>query len=618
MPRKHCSSRSPGSYGDDPGGPRPPAVWTALRSSVEELRDPALAVLAVAVAICGTYVLALAFFTPSLEWDSLAYHLPRAAFWAQQHAVAYVPNASDPRLNGNPPGAEIGLLATMLWSDGDRYVALPQLVAVAMLAVAIVGSARRIGLSRGQAIFGALLFAALPLVAIQASTTYNDLVVAGFLVVCVYGILGSTRLDLALVALGLGLALTTKLTAVIAIPLLVLVALAATPIRRLPALALAGGAGLLVGLPWYIVNLVETGQADGRLGAETAQDQPLSLLAIAPTIRRYVFSFIDFSGSRDIGVFTLYGAVAAAIVVVGVAIGLWRDRLRSAALVALGAASVVVVPLLLIELARGLLHAWFKLWLLVGRRDIAEGDASWQLQVGSDGALSWFGPAGAALLLLATVLVVVDVSRRRLPRIALLLALAPLVFAVVFAFLVPWDPWRGRFLVFAVALAATTWGVALHRRPVAWGVVALAAVALPLSLLAMYTKPSSAPFVHGHDGPSVWTDRWDVVLAEIHLSDAVPRTARVVNGREPSTVALAARQNDFLYPYFGRRLQNIVRLVPIDGGRVPGDAAWLVVAPGARVERCGRWTQVMHVDGWLLQRRSDADGSCRRVVARER
>ena len=92
----------------------------------------------------------------------------------------------------------------------------------------------------------------------------------------------------------------------------------------------------------------------------------------------------------------------------------------------------------------------------------------------------------------------------------------------------------------------------------------------------------------------------------------------MVNGREPATVAVAARENDFLYPYFGRRLQNVVRLVPIDGGRVPDGATWLVVAPGARIERCGRWAQVMRIDGWLLQRRTGAAGRCVAIETAER
>ena len=138
------------------GSPRPPSLAGVRRRCSAELRDPVLAVLAASIATAGAYVLALAFFTPVLEWDSLAYHLPRVAFWIQQESVAYVPNASDPRLDGNPPGAEIGVLATMLWSGGDRYVAIPQLIGLAMLVLSIGGIARRIGLSRAQALFGTL------------------------------------------------------------------------------------------------------------------------------------------------------------------------------------------------------------------------------------------------------------------------------------------------------------------------------------------------------------------------------------------------------------------------------------------------------------------------------
>ena len=194
---------------------------------------------------------------------------------------------------------------------------------------------------------------------------------------------------------------------------------------------------------------------------------------------------------------------------------------------------------------------------------------------------------------------------------AVALAAAPFVFVVVFALLVPWDPWRGRFVVFGVALAAATWGVTLARRPVAWGVVALTAVALPLTLLAMYTKPSSAPFVHGHQDPSIWTDSEEEVFDDLYIHEAVVRAARVVDGETGSTVAVAARGNDFLYPFFGTRQQNVVRLVNRNGGRVPADASWLVLAPGARVVRCGSWNDVWTKDHWRVAKRTSADaGSC--------
>jgi hypothetical protein len=593
------------------GRPRPPSLRPALATLRAELDDPLLVTLAAVVGVCSLYVLGLAFFTPALEWDSLAYHLARAAFWEQQHAVAYVPDASDPRLDGNPPGAEIGVLATMLLTGSDRFAALPQVAAFGALAVAIAAIARRLGSTHRQALLAALVFSGLPLVAIQAPTSYNDLVVASFLVICGLAILGRTRLDLVLLALSLGLAVTTKLTTLLTLPLLGLLALVGAPARRYPALAGAGIAGLLLGAPWYVVNLVETGSADGGLAEETAQTQDLSLLAVMPTIRRYLYAFVDFSGSRDIGVFTLYGAVALVVLALGLVIGVARHRVRDTVLVALGASAVVLLPLALVEVGRGALHAWFKAWTLVGREDIAHADASWQLQVGSDAALSWYGPVAAALLVVGTAVVVADVVRRRRPPVAAVLACAPFVFIVTFALLVPWDPWRGRFMLAAVAFAAAAWGPVLDRRAIGWGVAAMTAVALPLTLLAMYTKPSAVPFVHGNDGPSIWTESWHVVLDDLAESDGVIRTSAAIEQGPRGDVAVAARQNDFLYLFFKNRNDD-VRLVPIDGGRVPDDATWLVTRPGTRVVRCGRWHLVAREEGWSASLRTGS-GPCTTV-----
>jgi hypothetical protein len=594
------------------GRPRPPSLRPALWIVRGELRSPLVATLAIVVGICSVYILALAFLTPALEWDPLAYHLPRAALWAQQQSVAYVPNASDLRLDGNPPGAEIGILAGMLLTGDDRFAALPQVFALGALVVGIAGIARRLGSTHGQAMMAALVFAGLPLVALQAPTSYNDLVVASFVVAAGFAILGRTRLDLVLLALSVGMALTTKLTALIAFPLLVLLALVGAAPRRWPWLAGAGIAGILLGAPWYVLNLAETGDADGGLAEHTEQRQTLSLLAVMPTIRRYVFSFVDFSGSRGIGVFTLYGGVAAAVLVTGLIVGLVRGRLRDSMLVALGAAAVVTLPLALVELGRGALRGWFKFWLVVGREDISHADASWQLQVGSDAALSWYGPVAAALLVVGTPFALCDVVRRRRPPAVAVLACAPFVFIVIFSLLVPWDPWRGRFMVAAVAFAVAAWAPLLERRSVGWGVVAMTAVALPLSLLAMYTKPSSLPFIHGHEGPSIWTDPWEVVFARLAEVDGVVRTSATIDRGIRGPVVVASREDDFLYLYLRHGNGNDVALVPVDGGRVPDEATWLVMPPGTSVVRCGRWRLAVSEGGWRAWRRTGA-GPCTTV-----
>ena len=78
----------------------------------------------------------------------------------------------------DPPGA------TMLLSGSVRWVGLVQFGALLVAMLAIYGIAGRIGLDRRQAAFGALLFATLPVVALQAPTSMNDLVVAALVACC--------------------------------------------------------------------------------------------------------------------------------------------------------------------------------------------------------------------------------------------------------------------------------------------------------------------------------------------------------------------------------------------------------------------------------------------------
>ena len=546
--------------------PRPPRVLPGSDVVRDAVRDPALAILVLVVFCSWVYVVALAFFTPPLEWDSLTYHLPRAAFWLQDGAVGYIEHANDPRLDGNPPGGEIGLLWTMALSGGDRFVALPQLAAASALVVAVVGVAGRIGLSARAALLGGLLFASLPLVAVQASTTYNDLVVASFLVIAAYAILGRARSDLLLLALAIGLALTTKFTGILALPVLALVAAVAHPIRRWPSLAGAGLAGLVLGAPWYIVNRVETGHFDGALTNATAQVQERTLIAIAPTLRRELFSFVDFSGTRGIDLYKapspfttveeLFGLLGLLALVVGVAWGLGAGRIRRGLVLGAGAAMVIVLPPALAAGGDQLLRVLREFWLAVDRPDLAAADGTWEWQLSSDAAASWFGPVAASLLIVATAIVVYETVRRRLARVAVVLAAAPVVFVVIFAILVPWDPWRGRFVVFSVALAAATWGVIERFRPALWGTVALAAVTLPLALLGMYTKPAAPWALEGTEPPpSVWTASRSDLLSYLGGGDLTGAIA-VIERAGSATVAAAMRENDLLYPLFGDRRER--------------------------------------------------------------
>src|SRR5204863_3734079 len=109
---------------------------------------------------------------------------------------------------------------------------------------AVAGIARRLGLTLRQALFGALLFATLPVVILQSSTALNDLVFGSFLACCAYFLFTWRPVTLSLAALALGLAIGTKITALLGLPLLALLGAFFYPRRRWPWLVGVGAGGI--------------------------------------------------------------------------------------------------------------------------------------------------------------------------------------------------------------------------------------------------------------------------------------------------------------------------------------------------------------------------------------
>ena len=160
-------------------------------------------VLATLAVITHLYLLVVAVAIPQSSPDTQLYHLPRAALWKQQHAVAYVRDVPDERVDASPPVAEIQIAASMILSDGDRYTTLVQLAAVLAACLGIAGIARRLGLGLTEAAFGAVAFSTYTIVVLQTPTALNDLAVAGPLVACAYFAIRPARVDLVLAALAL-------------------------------------------------------------------------------------------------------------------------------------------------------------------------------------------------------------------------------------------------------------------------------------------------------------------------------------------------------------------------------------------------------------------------------
>ena len=494
------------------------------------------------MAVAGVYLAAAAFLTTPNDWDGLTYHETRALLWDAQGRVGYVPSGNDPRLDGNPPVSEIGLYAALVLPHSERFAALPQFVALWASLLAVVLIARRLGLPRAASAFGGLVFATLPVVLLHGAAVLNDLVVASFLLVAAGFLAGRSRAELIVGSVALGLALSTKFSAALSLPVLVAAVLALAPARRRAASLVACGGGVLLGAPWYVINLAETGSLDGGLGDTTGQAADHSVRGVLGTLRALVFDVVDTTGLWRS---ELYLAVVVGAGMVALGLLLMRRAAISGRALACGGLVVVSVPLVLRAVERPTSYAWRHFWFKIGQKGISldHGDA-WKVLGLPDTSLSWYGAPGAMVILGGVVAAVVGIRRGALRRGALLLALAPLTLVATFALTIVYDPWRGRLVMFAVGLACAAWGWTIRIRWLSVGLAALCVTTAALSLVHSYTKPSGLGLLESSISRSVWhRDRIDT-LTVIRNYDGTPAAPARGGGRRAGGRRARSRNAD--------------------------------------------------------------------------
>lgn len=224
---------------------------------------PLLQVLAFVVGVALVYELAVGVLTPPNNWDSLAYHLSRAAAWFHQHRVGYVSSHTD-RESNSAPNAEILILCQFLFVHSDRFATAWQWIAQLASVAAVYIIASRLNVSRAAAVFAALLFATLAQPALQATSTQNDLIAGSLVGAAVAFLCTDARGAYPLAAISLGLALGTKLTVAYVIAPLLLIATRLVPRsdwRRLLGWCIIAFA--VLGAYIYALNIAHTGAIQG-------------------------------------------------------------------------------------------------------------------------------------------------------------------------------------------------------------------------------------------------------------------------------------------------------------------------------------------------------------------
>jgi hypothetical protein len=188
--------------------------------------------------------------SPPQTWDTLNYHMPRVAHWAQMGAIRPYVTGIEIQ-NSMPPGAEMLFLQPYILTQGDTWVNMVDWAASLVLIAGASLLAKQLGASRRGQLLAALFAATLPMAIVQASSTMTDIVLAVWLMGAAAEVLASSKssggasASYLLIAVGAGLAIVTKPTAFAYLMPFGIWAIALLarerPISRLAALAISGG-----------------------------------------------------------------------------------------------------------------------------------------------------------------------------------------------------------------------------------------------------------------------------------------------------------------------------------------------------------------------------------------
>jgi hypothetical protein len=459
------------------GRPTPPTA-AAREALGQVLARPETALFLLGALVLLGYELLLAVTVPPNNWDSLTYHLARAAAWAQHGGVFWIPNAPTGRLNEYQPVAEQTILFLFAATRKGSLFALPQYTALLASLTAVYGTARRLGFSARPAACSAFLLATLSLVTFEATTAQNDLFAASFPAVAVCLLLGGSRTEELLAGAALGVGIGVKLTVVLVLPLILLLALIRG--RRAVVRLIAGGAaGLLVGIWGYALNLWHTGDPGGGPTGNSGLLEAPGFPRSANTALHYLYRMLDRSvvSHRLLTELTVLALLAA---VVAGADGLRRGGPRRAGKQAAAGGVPLAAPLIVIGAAAVLAFVARLIHL-----PVHTGGFGGSVSRYANEDESAFGPVGALMLLGVPILVALRPGR---PELRVLAASVPL-FLILLALLGHYDPLNIRFVVIAAVLEAPVFAVVLGNRIAAAALLVVATATTVVGLQQEREKP---------------------------------------------------------------------------------------------------------------------------------
>ena len=484
---------------------------------------------------------------PPRAWDTLTYHLPRAAFWVQQ--MSFAPQNFEGAWKYYEYFGPVGDLLwawTFLAGQGDGLLFLGLGYCASLLTLSIFVFADVIGAAPSQKLLGAAVALLIPAAARYAPTAYVDNLQAGLLLLALSAAKKSWHKDesgiwTALAATAAALAASNKFSG---LPLLLLVGFYLALNLTLKKKSIYSWALVLLALTpwteWSLHTYLKTGSLtypfellDGRYHLFAGNTELKELMAGA---RFKLSSTITFTQIYDIIASPLNFSMSMLILLPACITGVmaWK-RDRPLAWFALVAA-FVFLPLVAILLPANL--ALRTVWFFVAGRHLLVPAILYVLAASSlPSRLTKFSLWGVFTFLLITNVLNINIGWKPLDYIYTLQVCAPLLlagFTIILGYVLGW---LNQFSAPCLAMltVAALWSMQ------------------PLRLSVRNDFYKIAREQGSYDLHPVFFGEQDLLWKKLDQS-------------RPLTIALATGNayqghNWFIYPYLGSRLQNRVRYV---------------------------------------------------------
>ena len=171
----------------------------------------------------------LVVFTAPNNWDSMTYHVARLAYYLQNNNLGYYHSNYWAQVM-HAKNATILMMYTYLVSGrNENLTQLVQYASYCIAAVCVYGTARKIGGSRIQSLFAAMIFSILIEVMLEATSTQNDMIITAYVGIAIYCLLAFRETGqwkyLIVTSLAIGIAIGVKSPALTAMPAIALIGL---------------------------------------------------------------------------------------------------------------------------------------------------------------------------------------------------------------------------------------------------------------------------------------------------------------------------------------------------------------------------------------------------------